>query len=160
MQSYTYCISVRRASYCCELADFDTGYCFMNNKIKQQQNTVLIILLKLKIYVPQLFHLNMLDTLIMLPCLFLFPVWQYLQTCLFLFPVWQYLLLQLCVASTLLLPWFPRESVAIQAAAEEPEEGVAAHMSCRPVLQHCHTEEKSGHHCTKEIYYQIEKREW
>jgi len=47
MQSYTYCISVRRASYCCDLADFDTGYCFMNNETKQQQNTVLIILLKL-----------------------------------------------------------------------------------------------------------------
>ena len=79
--------------------------------------------------------------------------------CLFLFTVWQYVLLQLCVASTLLLSRFSRESVAIQAAAEKPEEGVAANMSGRPVLQHCHSEEKSGHHCTKEVYHQIEEGE-
>ena len=74
--------------------------------------------------------------------------------------VWQHLLLQFCAASAVLLPRFPGEGPAVQAAAEEPEKGITADMFGRPLLQHRYPEEEGRHHCTQKVHHQIEEREW
>jgi hypothetical protein len=70
------------------------------------------------------------------------------------------MLLQLSAASAVFLPGVPGESTTVQTAAEESKERVAADMSGRPFLHHCHAEEESRHHRPKEVHHQIEKRKW
>lgn len=76
------------------------------------------------------------------------------------FAVWQHMLLQLSAPSPLLLPAVPREGAAVQAAAEEPEEGDTTDLPGRPLLLHCHTEEESRDNRTQEVYHQAEEGEW
>ncbi len=64
------------------------------------------------------------------------------QPALLSFAVWQHVLLQLGAAGAVLLPSVPGEGSAVQAAAEEPEEGDAPHVPRRSVqvyLSQVHT---------------------